>query len=248
MGQAIQAVLLGKAQPKQALDQAADQVNQCWRRERDRGRASSLRARRLAVRPAGHAPDRRLRAHPDRLGDAALAPAQRPADGADVGRPRELPCAYDDPVFRVGRRTIVYTAAVRAALGGRRAGRRAAAERADPFNRFYRTAVFVPGGDLDRGDGDHLQLAARPTYGSPTTCSARSASGPYGFFQDPDQALYAIVAMTVWGWLGFDVIIYLAALQGVPGDLLEAAGSTAPAAGRRSGTSCSRCSRRRRCS
>jgi multiple sugar transport system substrate-binding protein len=28
MGQAIQAVLLGKAQPKQALDQAADQVNQ----------------------------------------------------------------------------------------------------------------------------------------------------------------------------------------------------------------------------
>jgi ABC-type glycerol-3-phosphate transport system substrate-binding protein len=28
MGQAIQAVLLGKAQPKQALDQAAAQVNQ----------------------------------------------------------------------------------------------------------------------------------------------------------------------------------------------------------------------------
>src|SRR4029078_12626043 len=37
------------------------------------------------------------------------------------------------------------------------------------------------------------------------------------------QALYAIVAMTVWGWLGFDVIIYLAALQGVPEDLLEGA-------------------------
>ena len=29
--------------------------------------------------------------------------------------------------------------------------------------------------------------------------------------------------MTVWGWLGFDVIIYLAALQGIPEELLEAA-------------------------
>jgi multiple sugar transport system permease protein len=47
--------------------------------------------------------------------------------------------------------------------------------------------------------------------------------GPYGFFQDPDQALYSIVAMTVWGWLGFDVIVYLAALQGVPESLVEAA-------------------------
>ena len=29
--------------------------------------------------------------------------------------------------------------------------------------------------------------------------------------------------MTVWGWLGFDTIIYLAALQGVPHELVEAA-------------------------
>ena len=29
--------------------------------------------------------------------------------------------------------------------------------------------------------------------------------------------------MTVWGWIGFDAIIYLAALQGVPHELLEAA-------------------------
>ena len=32
-----------------------------------------------------------------------------------------------------------------------------------------------------------------------------------------------MVAMTVWGWVGFDVIIYLAALQGIPQELLEAA-------------------------
>ena len=32
-----------------------------------------------------------------------------------------------------------------------------------------------------------------------------------------------IVIMTVWGWTGFSVVIYLAALQGVPQALLEAA-------------------------
>ena len=36
MGQAIQAILLGKADPKEALDQAAAQVDRCWRRDRDR--------------------------------------------------------------------------------------------------------------------------------------------------------------------------------------------------------------------
>ena len=28
--------------------------------------------------------------------------------------------------------------------------------------------------------------------------------------------MIALVLMTAWGWLGFDTIIYLAALQGVP--------------------------------
>jgi multiple sugar transport system permease protein len=31
------------------------------------------------------------------------------------------------------------------------------------------------------------------------------------------------VAMTIWGWTGFSVVVYLAALQGVPKELLEAA-------------------------
>ena len=35
--------------------------------------------------------------------------------------------------------------------------------------------------------------------------------------------MISLVLMTVWGWLGFDTIIYLAALQGVPAELHEAA-------------------------
>ena len=47
--------------------------------------------------------------------------------------------------------------------------------------------------------------------------------GPFGFFASPSQALPSLVIMTVWGWLGFDTIVYLAALQGVPAALVEAA-------------------------
>jgi multiple sugar transport system permease protein len=43
------------------------------------------------------------------------------------------------------------------------------------------------------------------------------------FLNDPSEALYVIVAMTIWGWTGFAVVIYLAALQGIPKELTEAA-------------------------
>src|SRR6185437_2954566 len=43
------------------------------------------------------------------------------------------------------------------------------------------------------------------------------------FLNSPSEALYVIVVMTIWGWSGFAVVIYLAALQGIPQDLVEAA-------------------------
>jgi multiple sugar transport system permease protein len=43
------------------------------------------------------------------------------------------------------------------------------------------------------------------------------------FLNSPSEALYVIVVMTIWGWSGFAVVIYLAALQGVPQELTEAA-------------------------
>ena len=43
------------------------------------------------------------------------------------------------------------------------------------------------------------------------------------WLNSPSEALYVIVIMTIWGWTGFAVVVYLAALQGVPQPLLEAA-------------------------
>jgi multiple sugar transport system permease protein len=43
------------------------------------------------------------------------------------------------------------------------------------------------------------------------------------FLNSTSEALFVIAIMTIWGWTGFAVVIYLAALQGVPQVLTEAA-------------------------
>jgi len=62
------------------------------------------------------------------------------------------------------------------------------------------------------------------------------------FFQNPGQALYCIVLVTVWGCSAFAVVIYLAALQGIPRELLEAAEIDGSTVGGRSGGYSFRCS------
>lgn len=46
---------------------------------------------------------------------------------------------------------------------------------------------------------------------------------PVGWFTDPQMAQNSIVLMGLWGALGYNTIIFLAALQSVPRDLYEAA-------------------------
>jgi multiple sugar transport system permease protein len=48
-------------------------------------------------------------------------------------------------------------------------------------------------------------------------------SRPPGWLSDPDIALYSVASIVCWQLLGFCVVVYLAGLQGVPQELLEAA-------------------------
>ena len=89
--------------------------------------------------------------------------------------------------------------------------------------RFYRLAVFVPLITSTVATGIIFLWLLDPTFGLVNYLLNLVGLPQQQFLQDPNEALYCIVAMTVWGWLGFDVIIYLAALQGIPADLLEAA-------------------------
>jgi multiple sugar transport system permease protein len=89
--------------------------------------------------------------------------------------------------------------------------------------RFYRTAVFVPVILSTIATAIMFLWLLDPNFGLVNFLLAKVGLGPYGFFDSASGALYSIVAMTVWGWIGFDVIIYLAALQGIPPSLVEAA-------------------------
>jgi multiple sugar transport system permease protein len=129
-----------------------------------------------------------------------------------------------DPVFKASvHRTIVYTLLFVPLSVGGALGLALLLNARIRFSRFYRTAVFIPVATSTVATGLIFNWLLEPTYGVANYLLAKVGMGPYGFFQDPDQALYSIVAMTVWGWIGFDVIVYMAALQGVPQDLIEAA-------------------------
>jgi multiple sugar transport system permease protein len=87
---------------------------------------------------------------------------------------------------------------------------------------FYRLAVFVPLVTSTVATGIVFLWLLDPTFGLVNYLLHLVGLPQQQFLQDPNQAIYCIVAMTVWGWLGFDVIVYLAALQSIPQDLLEA--------------------------
>ncbi len=130
----------------------------------------------------------------------------------------------DDPLFANSvRNTVVYTGVfvpvcivgsllVAAALNRRVRG-----------ITFYRVAVFVPVVTSTVATATMFSWLLDPDFGLVNAGLSKLGIAGQGFFRDPHEALLSIVAMTVWGWLGFGVIIYLAALQSVPADLLEAA-------------------------
>ena len=89
--------------------------------------------------------------------------------------------------------------------------------------RVYRTAIFLPVVASTVAEAILFNWLLDPYFGVVNAGLAKLGLPTQAFFQSPSQALYCIVAMTVWGWLGFCVIIYLAALQGVPRELIEAA-------------------------
>jgi len=89
--------------------------------------------------------------------------------------------------------------------------------------RFYRLAVFVPVVASTIATAIMFLWLFDPDFGLANWLLGKVGLGPFGFFTSPNGALLSIVIMTVWGWIGFDAIVYLAALQGVPQELLEAA-------------------------
>ena len=89
--------------------------------------------------------------------------------------------------------------------------------------RFYRLAVFIPVAVSTIATGVMFMWVFDANFGIANWAFGAVGLGPFGWFDSVQGAMPSLVIMTVWGWLGFDAIIYLAALQGVPHELVEAA-------------------------
>ena len=88
---------------------------------------------------------------------------------------------------------------------------------------FYRTAAYATMAISTISEAIVFIWLFDPSYGVVNYFLGTIGVPPQQFINSPSQALYVIVVMTIWGWTGFAVVIYLAALQGVPQTLIEAA-------------------------
>jgi multiple sugar transport system permease protein len=91
------------------------------------------------------------------------------------------------------------------------------------FISVYRTAAYATMAISTISEAIVFIWLFDPSYGVVNYFLSRIGVPPQQFLNSPSEALYVIVIMTSWGWTGFAVVIYLAALQGVPQTLLEAA-------------------------
>lgn len=130
----------------------------------------------------------------------------------------------NDPIFLEAiKNTIVYTALFVPGTMLVGLGVAAAMNRSVRFISVYRTTAYVTMAVSTISQGIIFLWLTDRDYGLVNAALNAFGVPSQAFLASPSQALYVIVAMTIWGWTGFSVIVYLAALQGVPAELHEAA-------------------------
>jgi ABC-type sugar transport systems, permease components len=88
---------------------------------------------------------------------------------------------------------------------------------------FYRTAIFVPFVASAASTGILSTYLFSPQFGLVNNVLRVLHLPQQGWLDDPHQAMLVIAIMSLWGSAAFTTVIYLAALQDVPSELIEAA-------------------------
>ncbi|MGA4837759.1 carbohydrate ABC transporter permease [Streptomyces sp. G45] len=88
---------------------------------------------------------------------------------------------------------------------------------------LYRTLFLVPFVVSATAQGVLFSFILDPEFGAANSVLHRLGISAQGFLTDPAQALFVLVAITLWSGTGLCTVIYLAALQDVPPSLVEAA-------------------------
>ena len=91
------------------------------------------------------------------------------------------------------------------------------------FVGLYRTLVFVPYIMSATAQGVLFSFVFDSQFGVANSVLHHLGISSQGFLQDPGQALWVLVLIGLWSGIGFSVVVYLAALQDIPPELVEAA-------------------------
>jgi multiple sugar transport system permease protein len=143
--------------------------------------------------------------------------------GTNVGAENYRTLVADPRVWQAVRTTLLYTALfvpsativgllIALALNQRLRG-----------NTFYRTCIFVPFVASAAATGILASFVFNKDFGIANDLLHSAGLEKQPFFQDPTQALWLLVIISLWGSVGFNVVVYLAALQDISGDIVEAA-------------------------
>jgi multiple sugar transport system permease protein len=88
---------------------------------------------------------------------------------------------------------------------------------------IYRTALLAPFIVSITAQGVLFSYIFDERFGVANALLDKVGLPTQGFLGDPGQAIYVIALIGIWGGVGFPLVVYLAALQDVPGELVDAA-------------------------
>jgi multiple sugar transport system permease protein len=88
---------------------------------------------------------------------------------------------------------------------------------------FYRTCFLVPFIAASAAEGLLMGFIFDADFGIVNSLLHRVGIERQGFLQDPGQALLVLAVVYFWTQFGFNVVIFMAALQEVPREVVEAA-------------------------
>jgi raffinose/stachyose/melibiose transport system permease protein len=138
---------------------------------------------------------------------------------------RNYQTAFDDPVFRLAlRNTFQYAIGVTVAKNILGLGLALLLNKKLRGRAFFRTAAFLPVMFSFVVVGVLWSWIFNPIFGlADNFLSAIGLHNFPGWLSDPHLALWSVMWVDVWKWTGFHMVLFLAALQSVPAELLEAA-------------------------
>jgi multiple sugar transport system permease protein len=91
------------------------------------------------------------------------------------------------------------------------------------FPGFYRAAYFVPVVTTLVAVAVVWRYLLQPSYGLVNWMLGLAGIGRIDWLGDPHWSMPAIILLTVWKNFGYNMLIFVAGLQGIPDDLYEAA-------------------------